>query len=282
MRSHLKIRTALLLAASTILLVDGSPVQAGTTSKEVKTPRSSHHKYGKPDKHGKHRKPTKRIHSKFNPVSTFDDPYGDEQVRPMNDSFEPFNRAIFALNHQFYRFVAKPLAKATVFLIPKPVLNAAGRVIDNVESPVRIGSSLLQGKFKRAGQETGKLLVNSTLGVAGIWKPSDKIGALKRVPAEDVGQAFGNWGIPAGPYLVLPVLGPSSVRDLVGKVGDSCLNPESWLGTEEFKRLIKSCQAVVENPDRMETYNNATADAVDPYVSMRESFVSYRRNAVEK
>lgn len=282
MRSHPKILNALLLVVTSGFLLQGEPVLAGTSSNEIKAPKVSRHKHGKKGKHGENGKKTKRVRAKFNPVSTFDDPYGDEQVRPINDSLETFNRAMFAINHQFYRFVAKPLAKVTVFLIPEPVLNAAGRVFDNVESPVRIASSLLQGKFKRAGQETGKLLVNSTVGVGGLWKPSDRIESLKDVPAEDVGQAFGNWGVPAGPYLVLPVLGPSSVRDLVGKVGDTCLNPESWLGTEEFKRLIHTCQAVVENPDRMETYDNATGDAVDPYVSMRESFVSYRRNAVAK
>ena len=211
-----------------------------------------------------------------------DDPYADEDVPKTNDALEKVNRGTFKFNHQFYRFVARPVAKATVFIIPTPVLSALGNVLENLESPVRITSCLLQAKGKRAAQETGKLLLNSTLGVGGLWKPSDRMPELKDVPAEDVGQAFGKWGVPPGPYLVLPVLGPSSARDAVGKAADSLLHPSMWVNASGVKTAATATQAVVENPDRMEAYDAATQDALDPYIGMREAFTAYRAAAVRK
>ncbi len=216
------------------------------------------------------------------PVATEDDPYGDEQAHKTNDVFEKGNRKIFAFNHQFYRFVSRPIAKATTFILREHLLTALGHVFENAEAPVRITASLLQGKFQRAGQETEKLVVNSTIGVGGLWKPSDRINGLKDVPTEDMGQTFGTWGIPSGPYLVVPVLGPSSVRDLPGKVADLCLNPTTWLGSGDFKTWSAVSQNVVENPDRLDAYDGATADALDPYIAMREAFTSYRESAVKK
>ena len=229
-----------------------------------------HHTYGK------YRK------KKWNPVATPDDPYGDEAEMKVYDPLEKINRGTFAFNSVFYKYIGKPLAKFTDFLIPAPVMTAANNVFDNVESPVRIASSLLQGKGQRALQETGKLLVNSTVGIGGLWKPSDRIESLKKVPSEDVGQTLGVWGVPAGPYLVLPVLGPSSARDLTGRVGDTCLTPTTWLGTSKFRTITRASKAVVENPDRMDTYDATTQDALDKYIALREAYTSYRNGAIER
>ena len=224
----------------------------------------------------------KRAKIDFAPVSTVDDPYGNEQVRPVNDGLEKINRGIFAFNHQLYRFIMKPIAKATLFVFREKGVEALGNVFENAEAPVRIVSSLLQGKVQRAGQETGKLIVNSSVGLGGLMKPSEKIESLKNVPSEDMGQTFGKWGVPAGPYLVLPVLGPSNLRDGVGKVGDTCLQPLTWVGGKEFRAWAKGTQTVAENPDRMDTYDAATSNALDPYISMREAYSSYRESAVHK
>jgi len=220
--------------------------------------------------------------SKQGPTATADDPYADEITKTSNDACEGLNRQTFKFNHQFYRFVARPIAKATTFVIPAPVLTALGQALENLESPVRITSCLLQAKTKRAAQETGKLVLNSTLGVGGLWKPSDRVDSLKNVPPEDLGQTFGNWGIPQGPYLVLPVLGPSSFRDAVGKVGDAFLHPAQWVPVSGVKAATKATQAVVENPDRLDVYDAATKDALDPYIGMREAYLEYRAAAVRK
>ena len=220
--------------------------------------------------------------SKQGPTATADDPYADEVTKKSNDACEGLNRQTFKFNHQFYRFVARPIAKVTTFIIPPPVLNALGQALENLESPVRITSCLLQAKTKRAAQETGKLVLNSTLGVGGLWKPSDRVNSLKNVPPEDLGQTFGNWGIPQGPYLVIPVLGPSSVRDAVGKVGDTFLHPAQWVSVSGVKTAATATQAVVENPDRLDVYDATTKDALDPYIGMREAYLEYRAAAVRK
>ena len=266
------------------LLLPGGQLQAGTSTREVKTPAvpshgHQHHKHSKHSNHSHHRK----THTpKFHPVATFDDPYGDEQLQKALDPLEKINRGTFAFNAQFYRFVTKPLAEFTNFILPPPVRTGLENVVANLDSPVRITSSLLQGKVKRSAQETSKLLINSTLGVGGLWKASNRFPELKNIPSEDMGQTFGVWGVPAGPYLVVPILGPSSARDLPGKAADSCLNPSFWLKGHSISKIAGASKAVIENPKRMSTYDDATKDALDPYISVRESFTSYRKKAVEK
>ncbi len=282
MRSFLKTSRTLAGVAAGLLSMQGSEACAGTTVKEIKPLRSHKGKQRDYSHPSSSVKKGNRTRKEFHPVATPDDPYGDEQVREANDPFEKVNRATFAFNHQFYRFIARPLADLTRFILRDRGLEAASNVFENIEAPVRIVSSLLQAKVHRAGQETGKLLLNSTVGVGGLWKPSERIDSLKNVPSEDVGQAFGSWGIPAGQYLVVPILGPSSTRDLVGKAGDTCLQPLTWVGGTEFRTWYKGTKTVVENPNRMETYDNATVDAVDPYIALREAYTSYRKAAVQK
>lgn len=240
-------------------------------------------KHYTPANHTKKHHPYRKYRKKqWNPVATPDDPYGDEAEMKVYDPLEKINRGTFAFNSLFYKYIGKPLAKFTDFLIPAPVMTAANHVFENIESPIRITSSILQGKGQRALKETGKLIVNSTVGIGGVWKPSDKIESLKNVPAEDIGQTFGVWGVPEGPYLVLPVLGPSSARDLVGRVGDNCLTPTTWLGTSKFRTITRASKAVVENPNRMDTYDAATQDALDKYIALREAYTSYRNGAIER
>ena len=209
-------------------------------------------------------------------------PEEEEIQSQASDPFERLNRGTFAFNHQVYRFVLKPLSRLTTFLVPEPVLDAVGNVFENLKSPVRITSSLLQGKGRRAAQETGKLLVNSTVGVGGLWKASDRLAGLKNVPEEDFGQTFGVWGVKAGPYLVLPVLGPRSVRDLVGMGADVCATPQTWVSAGNLNAWSTVADNVQRNPDRMQTYDDATKDALDPYIAVREAYSSYRANVVAR
>jgi phospholipid-binding lipoprotein MlaA len=205
----------------------------------------------------------------------------EEEIQPQaSDPLERLNRGTFTFNHQVYRFVLKPLSRVTTFLVPEPVLDAVGNVFENLKSPVRISASLLQGKGQRAAKETGKLLVNSTVGLGGLWKASDRIAGLKGVPEEDFGQTFGVWGAKPGPYLVLPVLGPRSLRDLAGMGVDVCASPQTWVSAGNLNVWATVADNVQRNPDRMQTYDDATKDALDPYVAVREAYTSYRNSVV--
>lgn len=209
-------------------------------------------------------------------------PEEDEEHPRASDPFERVNRGIFAFNDQVYRFILKPLSRVTTFLLPQPALDAIGNVFDNLKSPVRISACLLQGKGQRAAQETGKLLVNSTVGLGGMWKASDRIAKMRDVPEEDFGQTFGVWGIKPGPFLVVPVLGPRSLRDLVGAGADVCASPQTWVSAGNINVWATVSDNVQRNPDRMQAYDDATKDALDPYVSVREGYTAYRENVVRR
>jgi ABC-type transporter lipoprotein component MlaA len=148
-----------------------------------------------------------------------------------------------------------------------------------VKYPVRFVNCTLQGKIRQAGKETGKFVVNTVGGIGGIFRPAEKIPALANLPDEDTAQTFAKWGIPNGPYLVLPVLGPSSVRDGVGLVGDYALNPVNWPYLWWYGSRTKHDWVIVpplantlrSTPAQMDKYDTITKDAVDPYLSARRA-----------
>lgn len=202
------------------------------------------------------------------------------------DPLEPLNRATFWLNHGLYMFVFKPVSKTYEAIIPKPVRKGIHNAFENVKFPVRVVNDGLQGNFKRAGLETGRFLVNTTAGVGGIGRPADHIPALADVPAGDTGQTFAKWGIGHGAYLVLPVLGPSSLRDTVGLAGDYALNPVSWVtiwyGGYAWTLAIPSTNTLRAMPDQLGFYEAATKNALDRYLAARASYIQYRRKVASK
>jgi phospholipid-binding lipoprotein MlaA len=132
------------------------------------------------------------------------------------DPLEPVNRAIFGFNELVYKYFLTPLAKGYNKVVPEPVRSSLSNVLANLDGPVVLANDLLQGEFSRAGDTAARFLINSTLGVAGIADPASDLGFKKH--SEDFGQTLGAWGMNEGFYLVLPLLGPSSPRDAVGKL----------------------------------------------------------------
>ncbi len=209
------------------------------------------------------------------------DDLDEYEIALIADPIEPVNRGTFWLNHQIYRFVLRPVSKTYETVIPKPVRTGVFNVFDNIAFPVRFVNDTLQGNFKRAGQETGKFVINSTLGVAGIMRPSERFPTFADVPAADTGQTFAKWGIGHGPYIVLPILGPSSARDTVGLAGDYALNPVSWVsilfGGYYWTIAISATDTVRGMPGRFGSYDAATKNALDPYLAARSSYAQYRK-----
>ena len=203
----------------------------------------------------------------------------------VSDPFEGVNRTIFKFNNTIYRHVLRPVSRGYETVVPSPVRRGLTNFFDNVETPVRLVSCVLQGKFDRAGAETGKFALNTTIGLAGFIKVSDEYPML-RVPEEDIGQAFGRWGISPGPFLVLPVLGPSSLRDGVGLVGDYYLTPTNWefMRQEEdwVRYTVQAVDAIAGLPDRLATHDALHRSAVDPYTAFRNAYLQYREGEVAK
>ena len=209
-----------------------------------------------------------------------EDDWDDVAEVKVSDPIEPANRGVFWFNHQLYRYVAKPFSAAYRFVFPDIVRKGIGNAYDNVRFPVRFVNHTLQGRFDRTAQETGRFVVNTTAGVGGLMKPADKIPALADVPKADTGQTFAKWGVPHGPYLVFPVLGPTSCRDLVGTAGDTALNPIAWLGFlfggAGWTTAVSAPSGAHGVPDQMDRYDAATKDSLDPYIAARTSYIQYR------
>jgi phospholipid-binding lipoprotein MlaA len=215
-----------------------------------------------------------------------EDDWDDTADVKVHDPIEPVNRGVFWFNHQLYTYIAKPFSTAYEFIFPDLVRRGIRNAYDNVRFPVRFVNHTLQGRLDRTVQETGKFVLNTTAGVGGLMKPSDKIPALADVPRSDTGQTFAKWGVPHGPYLVFPVLGPTTCRELVGTAGDTALNPISWLSLlfpgAAWTMGVSTPAGAHSVPEQMDTYDTATKDALDPYISARTGYIQYRNAAAER
>lgn len=140
------------------------------------------------------------------------------------DPFESFNRAVFKFNDTADTYVLRPVAKGYRAVTPDPVEKAISRVFSNLGEINSVANSLLQGKFDKAGRHTARFLINTTLGIAGVFDVADPAG-LPKINGEDFGQTLATWGVGSGPYLVLPLLGSSTVRDTPTRYLDSLLDP---------------------------------------------------------
>jgi phospholipid-binding lipoprotein MlaA len=203
----------------------------------------------------------------------------------VSDPIERVNRGTFWVNHQLYHYVFHPISDAYKKVVPKLARKSIDNVFDNARYPIRLVNDLLQGNPERAGQETAKFFVNSTYGLAGLGRPSDRTPGLEDVPAADTGITFAKWGIPNGPYFVIPILGPSTARDTAGLVGDYALNPLSWVGIVwpyTWIVAVPTTNTVRSLPHQMEAYDAATGNALDRYLAVRTAYIQYRNAAVAK
>ena len=217
--------------------------------------------------------------------------FGNVPVQKTNDPLQRFNRTIFAFNDTLYTHVLRPVSHGYVVIVPRPARSGVSNFFDNLGFPVRFANCVLQGKFTRSGQETGKFVLNSTVGVGGLIRVSDHVSSLADVPAEDFGQTLGVWGFSSGPYLVIPLLGPSDFRDLVGFVGDYALYPLNWypLGiihhtfvSDVVLIALSATRSVSGLPKAIDTYDQMKSAAVDPYIAVRDAYLSYRAAQIKK
>ena len=211
----------------------------------------------------------------------FEESFEEEQVA-VADPLEPVNRAIFAFNDKLYFWVFKPVTKAFKAVVPEEIRTTTGNALDNIKAPVRIANSLLQGKFKQAGTEFGRFFINSTAGVLGFGDPAAGYPALDH-DREDLGQTLAVWGVKDGIYLVLPFLGPSTLRDVVGKVGDIYFNPLTY-GLEETSESlgVKAYETVNELSFRLGQYEAFKEGSLDPYVFMKNAYLQIRQEKIAK
>ena len=195
------------------------------------------------------------------------------------DPIEPVNRALFVFNDRLYFWLLKPAARGYAFLVPEPARVGIRNALANVAMPVRLVNSLLQGKVKAAGRELARFTINTTIGMGGLFDTAKDDWGIA-ASEKDTGQTLGVYGLGHGAYLVLPFLGPSSLRDAAGLGGDALLNPLSVLVDIPTAVAIRAGKAVNDTSLHMGEYEDMKAAAVDPYLAVRDGYVQYREGQV--
>ncbi len=218
------------------------------------------------------------------PVRAEPDPVLEAGVT--RDPWEGFNRRIFWFNMQLDRFVLEPVAIGWDTVLPDLVQKSVRNVYDHLRFPVIVVNDALQLKPEAVAQDVGRFAINTVWGVLGIWDAA----ALVDLPAndEDCGQTLGYWGVPAGPYLVLPVFGPSSPRDAVGLAGDAAIGYGAWFAAG-IPVYVSASMTTVDVVNRrsmlIDTIREEKAAAFDFYVFVRNAYIQNRerrvRDAVE-
>ncbi len=197
------------------------------------------------------------------------------------DPLEPFNRAMFVFNDRMYFWLLKPVAQGYRAVVPEPARVSVSNFFYNLRYPVRAVSCLLQFDFACFAISTTRFVINSTLGIAGLFDLASDDPNLQKRDA-DLGQTLGMYGVGQGFYFIWPVLGPSSPRDTVGLVGDFFLYPVSYLNPWYVWLAVRGYQEINATSLTIGDYEAFKSAAIDPYVSMRNAWVQYRQKKVEE
>lgn len=206
---------------------------------------------------------------------------GEEEAPQIADPFYIWNKGWYYFNDKFYFWLLKPVARGYSFIFPEIARIGVSNFFYNITTPIRFVNSVLQFKMKDAGNELLRLVINSTAGVGGLGDFAKGQLDIKR-KNEDLGQTFGAYGFGHGFYLVWPILGPSSLRDTVGLVGDSFLNPVNYIRPVETSIAITAYDTVNHTSLHIGDYEDIIEAAVDPYISIRDAYAQNRKKKVDE
>ena len=211
----------------------------------------------------------------------YDDEYADEaEPELIPDPFIEMNQGLYTFNDKLYFWLLKPVAKGYGFIIPEELRVAIRNVFYNIRFPVRFINCLLQGKGRKAGAEFGQFFINSTAGFLGLANVAANYPSLQP-SKEDLGQTFAVWGFDSGAYLMLPFLGPSSLRDGLGRLGDIFIDPIWWVPVDIWTSVgIRAGEAVNDTSLRIGEYEALKEAAIDPYVMIRNAWVQNRNKLI--
>jgi phospholipid-binding lipoprotein MlaA len=201
---------------------------------------------------------------------------GISNYSQQKDPFESFNRGMYTFNDTVDRAVVKPVAQGYEKIMPSPARTMIDNFFSNLDDVVVTVNDLLQLKFKQAAQDGSRVIVNSTFGVFGL------LNVAHRIPKhnEDFGQTLGFWGVPSGPYLVLPVLGPSSIRDGVGLYGDSFSSVISNTDHVPSRNSAWAVKGLNTRTNLLEAERVMDEATIDRYTFIRDAYLMRRQNLV--
>ena len=233
--------------------------------------------------------------------SEFLDPFdesGHAQVKDY-DPLEPVNSAVFEFNYRLDKYVVKPAAKVYNFFIPPDVQQSFSNVFQNIRFARRLLNNLFQAKFQGAGIELSRFLINSTLGVGGLFDPAGIMFELK-TPQEDLGQTLGTYGVGPGPFLMIPFFGPFTLRDGIGFIGDNFLDPFNWfvlpyINIDSIPQLTQDRstirigvfgltvgEAVNARSLTLEKFQGVEEGTLDLYGAVRNAYLQQRLKAIQE
>lgn len=197
------------------------------------------------------------------------------------DPWEPFNEKMFWFNRQFDRFLLKPVATGYDWILPDPVQKGVKNAFDNLDVVRRLTNSILQLKFTGAGREAARFTINSTIGVAGLFDVA-KDGLGIKQSDENTGQTLGYYGIKSGPYLVLPFLPVTTVRDGIGLIADTAMNPLNYFIPIGATLGIYAPDAVNERSLNLDKFERVEETVVDLYGAVRSAYLQSREAKIKE
>ena len=197
--------------------------------------------------------------------------------RDPRDPWERMNRTTFKVNMALDHAIARPVARTYEKVTPRQVRTGVSNFMDNLFYPVTMVNDVLQLKFKPFAQATGRFVLNTTVGVGGLFDPASQVGLPKN--EEDLGQTFGYWGAGPGPYFVIPILGPSDVRDGIGKIGDGWMSPLSYVNNNYVRYGVYGV-SLVDTRYRLLPQDKLLDEAYDPYTLLKNAYLQRRQYQV--
>jgi len=210
-----------------------------------------------------------------------------KKSKPVKDCFEGLNRATFSLNQVLDKAIFKPVAK-NYRNLPSPIRSGTSNALNNLSSLITVPNNILQGEFKTAGVNTGRFIVNTTVGIFGIFNVAKKMG-FSEYEKEDYGQTLGRWGVGEGCYIVLPVLGPSTIRDTAGSFinvlgGDPYYNASTHGNNEYLTDKAYMTTKVMSGVDfrakNLGSIDNLEKNSIDFYASVRSLYLQDRKQKI--
>ncbi len=218
------------------------------------------------------------------------DDFSDEfKVKEVYDPFSGYNRFMTGFNDGAYEYVLKPVSKGYKVVLHVEIRESVRNFFNNLYFPMRFANNILQGKLLYASEESARFALNTTVGIAGLFNPAKSCFELQ-VHEEDFGQTLGFYGVSSGPHIVLPLLGPSNLRDAISLYPDSLLSPidyserSYWTLTDTWTEYLtaKSVENINYMSLNMDRYEKMRKDAVDLYPYLRDVYEQYRDNQIKE
>jgi phospholipid-binding lipoprotein MlaA len=206
----------------------------------------------------------------------------EEEIVQVADPLKPWNRAMFHFNDKLYFWLIKPVAQGYRFVMPEEIRMMVKNFFNNLAAPIRMTNSMLQGKWSRTWTEFARFFINSTVGILGFGDPASTSLPGIEPSEEDLGQTLGYYGIGNGIYIVWPFLGPSTIRDTVGWLGDRFLSPNFYVRPVELALGIRVYETVNTTSFRIGDYEDFKEAAIEPYEAFRDAYIQHRNTLVEE